>query len=95
MQGGMKSRRRMKSRGGGNDLTPAQENQFKTSKQVSPGVYTAQGPRTQPRSLKSGGGVISTALVPFGLLGLQQLFKSRKSNKHDKRRKFANRTRRR
>ena len=47
------------------------------------------------RSMKKGGGVISTAMVPFGLLGLQRLLKSRKSNKHHKRSKSAHRTRRR
>jgi hypothetical protein len=45
--------------------------------------------------MKKGGGVISTAMVPFGLLGLQRLLKSRKSNKHHKRSKSAHRTRRR
>ena len=44
--------------------------------------------------MKKGGGVISTAMVPFGLLGLQRLLKSRKSNKHHKRSKHANKTRR-
>ena len=51
--------------------------------------------RTHTRkSMKKGGGVISTAIVPFGLLGLQRLMKSRKSNKHHKRSKHANKTRR-
>ena len=51
--------------------------------------------KNKANAQKKGGGIISTAMVPFGLLGLQRLLKSRKSNKHHKRSKSAHRTRRR
>ena len=50
--------------------------------------------KNKANAQKKGGGIISTAMVPFGLLGLQRLLKSRKSNKHHKRSKSAHRTRR-